>query len=199
MKNNDDFLARQGDVYTLVDANGYLVREDISGERKKYLLEGEGGGNLPENIVSSVNGQTGDVTLEIPVLPENIVTSVNGQTGDIDYPKFVVYDNNNTTAGVNFANKSYLGELAYFKNPANKFSVFFPRPREENVKDLKNKYVIVKTSELFDSLTLTLTDPTDETLVPWITNKEFVMEPNKTYLISCNYPLATIVELENVR
>jgi hypothetical protein len=49
MKNNDDMLTRQGDVYTLVDKDGYLVREDTNGERKKYLLEGEGGGEDGNN------------------------------------------------------------------------------------------------------------------------------------------------------
>lgn len=46
MKNNDDLLSMQGNVYTLVDAEGYLVREDINGSRKRYPLTsgGEGGG-----------------------------------------------------------------------------------------------------------------------------------------------------------
>lgn len=175
MKNNDDMLTRQGDVYTLVDKDGYLVREDTNGERKKYLLEGEGGGELPENLVNTFNTFA----------------------GDIDYPKFV-YDNNSATGVVNFSNKNYLGELVYFKNPVHTLSVFFQRPKADNVKYFKDKYVIVKTSELFNSVTVTLPNPTDETLSPWVTNKEFVVEPNKTYLISCNYPLATIVELENV-
>jgi hypothetical protein len=54
MKNNDDMLTRQGDIYTLVDKDGYLVREDTNGERKKYLLEGEGGGGAADE--GGVNG-----------------------------------------------------------------------------------------------------------------------------------------------
>ena len=81
MKNNDDFLTRQGDIYTLVDANGYLVREDIKGERKRYLLQGEGGEG--GGAVNSVNGQTGDVVIEIPTVPSKLVNSVNGKTGEV--------------------------------------------------------------------------------------------------------------------
>ena len=56
MKNNDDMLTRQGDVYTLVDADGYVVREDINGERKRYALEGEGGGGggVSESRVNTI-------------------------------------------------------------------------------------------------------------------------------------------------
>ena len=39
MKNNDDFLSRQGTVYTLVDSEGYLVREDPKTNfRERYSL-----------------------------------------------------------------------------------------------------------------------------------------------------------------
>ena len=39
MKNNDDFLSRQGSVYTLVDDEGYLVREDpATNFRERYSL-----------------------------------------------------------------------------------------------------------------------------------------------------------------
>lgn len=56
MKNNDDMLTRQGDVYTLVDADGYVVREDLNGERKRYALEGEGGGGggISESKVNDI-------------------------------------------------------------------------------------------------------------------------------------------------
>lgn len=45
---------------------------------------------LPENIVNTVNGETGDVVLDIPVLPDNIVNTVNGQSGDVtlDIPTY---------------------------------------------------------------------------------------------------------------
>ena len=46
MKNNDDLLSMQGNVYTLVDAEGYLVREDINGSRKRYPLTSEGGSGV---------------------------------------------------------------------------------------------------------------------------------------------------------
>jgi len=39
MKNNDDLLSVQGSVYTLVDAEGYLVREDILGQRTRYPVK----------------------------------------------------------------------------------------------------------------------------------------------------------------
>ena len=42
--------------------------------------------DIPEAPVTSVNGQTGEVVIDIPEpveLPENIVTSVDGQTGDV--------------------------------------------------------------------------------------------------------------------
>jgi hypothetical protein len=177
MKNNDDMLTRQGDVYTLVDKDGYLVREDTNGERKKYLLEGEGGGELPENIVNTFNTFT----------------------GDIDYPKFVSITDNPGSFNIDFGGERFLGKITYYKNPVTRLALHFEQPDTNTVKLFKDKYVIVKTSDSFQALTLVLTDPTDETLSPWITNKEFVMESNKIYLISCNYPLATIVELENVR
>ena len=50
MKNNDDLLSVQGSVYTVVDAEGYLVREDIKGERVRYL-PGGGGGSSTDNIL----------------------------------------------------------------------------------------------------------------------------------------------------
>jgi hypothetical protein len=200
MKNNDDMLTRQGDVYTLVDKDGYLVREDTNGERKKYLLEGEGGGGeLPENIVTSVNGQTGDVNINIPVVPKNIVNTFNTFTGEVDYPKFVTITDNPGSFNIDFGGERFLGKITYYKNPVTRLALHFEQPDTNTVKLFKDKYVIVKTSDSFQALTLVLTDPTDETLSPWITNKEFVMESNKIYLISCNYPLATIVELENVR
>lgn len=46
MKNNDDLLSMQGNVYTLVDAEGYLVREDINGSRKRYPLTSGGGSGV---------------------------------------------------------------------------------------------------------------------------------------------------------
>jgi hypothetical protein len=36
---------------------------------------------LPENIVNTINGKSGNVTLDIPVLPEKIVNTINGQSG----------------------------------------------------------------------------------------------------------------------
>ena len=37
MKNNDDLLSVQQNIYTLVDKDGYLVREDVvTGERQRY-------------------------------------------------------------------------------------------------------------------------------------------------------------------
>ena len=39
MKNNDDMLSKQGEVYILVDQDGYLVREDVeSGTRFRYPI-----------------------------------------------------------------------------------------------------------------------------------------------------------------
>lgn len=37
-----------------------------------------------DKVVSSVNGQTGDVTVEVPALPDNIVQSVNGAGPDAE-------------------------------------------------------------------------------------------------------------------
>lgn len=200
MKNNDDMLTRQGDVYTLVDKDGYLVREDTNGERKKYLLEGEGGGELPENLVTSVNGQTGDVNINIPVLPKNIVNTFNTFTGEVDYPKFVTHtDVTSTSLSINFGGKTYLGEIGYYPTPVNKLTVTYQSVTSSNAKYMKDKYAIVQTSENFTGVTVNFKDPSEPGFSAWITNKEFVMEPNKIYLISCNYPLATIVELENVR
>ncbi len=42
MRSNDDLLSVQGKIYTLVDSEGYLVREDIEGERTRYPLSGGG-------------------------------------------------------------------------------------------------------------------------------------------------------------
>lgn len=39
MRSNDDLLSVQGNVYTLVDAEGYLVREDIKNGRWRYPVK----------------------------------------------------------------------------------------------------------------------------------------------------------------
>ena len=40
MKNNDDLLSVQGNVYTLVDVEGYLVREDtLNATRFRYPVK----------------------------------------------------------------------------------------------------------------------------------------------------------------
>lgn len=200
MKNNDDMLTRQGDVYTLVDKDGCLIREDINGDRKKYLLEGEGdggGAELPENIVNTVNGQTGDVTLDIPELPANIVNTFNGLSGDINWPELVLQANSSiSTTQINFTGSAYMGKITYFKTPVPKVAIIYPAVSSSNVKYMKDKYAIVKTSDTFTGPTVNFRNPTEDGYPEWITNKEFVMEPNKTYLIGCNYPLATIEELE---
>lgn len=41
---------------------------------------------IPTQIVNSINGQTGVVTIDIPTLPNNIVNTVNGQSGDVTIP-----------------------------------------------------------------------------------------------------------------
>jgi hypothetical protein len=196
MKNNDDFLAMQGNVYTLVDKDGYLVRENTEGERKRYALEGEGG--FEGDVVTSVNGQTGDVTLNIPKLPDNLVNRFNTFTGDVDYPKFVTTENTGSSLTINFGKSTYLGEIRYYQNPVTTLTVQYQAPSSSNVMLFKDKYVIVKTSSSFTGVTASFkAGPSG--FPEWITNKEFVMEPNKIYLIACNFPLATIVELENVK
>ncbi len=59
MKNNDDLLSVQEyqgrTIYTLVDNEGYLVREDVQGERQRYPLTG-GGGEEVDPIFSSLSG-----------------------------------------------------------------------------------------------------------------------------------------------
>lgn len=197
MKNNDDFLALQGNVYTLVDKDGYLVRENTEGERKRYALEGEGGG-FEGDVVTSVNGQTGDVTLDIPTVPSKIVNTFNTFSGEIDYPKFVTNANTGSSLTINFGGQTYLGEIVYFKNPITSLTVQYQQASSSNVKNFKDKYAIVTTADNFSGVTTTFKTPATG-MPEWITNKEFVMEPNKIYLIACNYPLATIVELENVK
>lgn len=56
MKSNDDLLSVQGTVRTLVDAEGYLVREDIKGERKRYPTSVSG------NVYSAGEGLSLDET-----------------------------------------------------------------------------------------------------------------------------------------
>lgn len=199
MKNNDDMLTRQGDVYTLVDKDGRLIREDINGGRKKYLLEGEGGGGggaeLPENIVNTVNGQTGDVTIDIPEFPESIVNSFNTLSGNVDWPKFKA-SGNTAAFHIDFTGKTYSGTIQYLGTPILRLRVTYPTVDNSNVQYMKDKYVIVQTSDTFQGVTVEFNHTATYNFPAWITNKEFVMEPNKTYLIGCNYPLAIIVELE---
>ena len=104
---HDIVLADQGNVRSVANPqDARLQYIDLDGNRKKYLLEGEAGisGSNVTSInglsgdvtlttsdlendsgfitasdipVNSVNGQTGDVTINIPV------SSVNGQTGEV--------------------------------------------------------------------------------------------------------------------
>jgi hypothetical protein len=236
----------QGNVKTFSsgqDARLYYL--DFEGNTKKYLLEGEaaGGGELPENLVTSVNGQTGDVTLDIPEVPKNIVNSINGQTGDvninipeipgnivnsingetgdvtlefpelpanivntfnglsgeIEWPKYVVETQNAHSLVIAFNAKLYFGEIHYLANPLVYLGVTFPSVDEYNVQYMKDKYVIVRTADTFEGVTVQFQQTNTTSYPEWITNKEFVMEPNKVYLIGCNYPLATIIELKNVK
>ena len=59
MRSNDDLLSVQEiagtTIYTLVDSEGYLVREDIHGERQRYPLTG-GGGQEVDPIFTSLSG-----------------------------------------------------------------------------------------------------------------------------------------------
>lgn len=83
MKNNDDLLSVQGSVYTLVDAEGYLVREDTKNGRFRYPTSGGGGGGteysagsgllLNDNNAFSIDGE---------VVATN--SYVNGLIGDIN-------------------------------------------------------------------------------------------------------------------
>lgn len=202
MNLNDKVIDDQGNVKTFAsgqDARLYYL--DFEGNEKKYLLEGDGGGGveLPENIVNTINGQTGDVVIDIPELPEKIVNTFNTFTGDIEYPRFVTHANTETSLTINFGSRNYLGEIAYYQNPVESLTVSYKQASSSNVKNFKDKYVIVKTGENFTGVTVTFEAPYTEDYSEWITNKEFVMEPNKVYLIGCNYPLATIIELENVK
>ena len=58
MKTNDDLLSVQEyqgrTIYTLVDNEGYLVREDVSGERQRYPFGG--GGEEVDPIFTSLSG-----------------------------------------------------------------------------------------------------------------------------------------------
>ena len=184
MKNNDDMLTRQGTIYTLVDKDGYLIREDTNGERKRYALVGEGGGGgaeLPENIVNTVNGQTGDVTLDIPELPESIVNSFNTLSGNIDYPKFEASENS-AAFQLNFDGKTWFGKIKYLATPILRLIVTYSTVNSSNIQYMKDKYIILKTSDAFEGVTIYFNHTATYNYPEWITNAEFAMEPNKTYL-----------------
>lgn len=175
---------------------------------------------LPGNIVNSINGQTGDVTIEIPEFPASIVNTINGESGDVtidipdvpssivntfnslsgdvDYPKYVS-SGNTTSFRINFTDSSYFGKIKYFSVSLYSLTVTYPSVNSSNVQYMKDKYVIVQTSDTFQGVTVEFQHTATSTYPEWITNKEFVMEPNKVYLIGCNYPLAIIIELENVK
>lgn len=87
----DKIIDDQGNARTLGGSqDARLYYEDINGNRKKYLLDGEGG--ITGSYVSTINGMSGEVTLTTSnlqndsgyITSDNIpVSSVNGQTGDI--------------------------------------------------------------------------------------------------------------------
>ena len=89
MKNNDDMLTRQGDVYTLVDKDGRLIREDINGDRKKYLLEGEGGegggGGVSESEVNDIVDEkiTDFKNNELNDIVDNKIESLEDELNDV--------------------------------------------------------------------------------------------------------------------
>ena len=53
MRANDDLLSVQNSIYTLVDSEGYLVREDTLGERKRYPLNAGGSYEAGEGLILS--------------------------------------------------------------------------------------------------------------------------------------------------
>lgn len=79
MLSNDDLLSVQNNIYTLVDAEGYLVREDIEGERKRYPFEG-GGGEYEAGSGIILSGNVFSIDQEV------VATNsyVSGLIGNID-------------------------------------------------------------------------------------------------------------------
>lgn len=87
----DKIIDDQGNARTLGGSqDARLYYEDINGNRKKYLLDGEGG--ITGSYVSTINGMSGEVTLTTSNLQNDSgfitsndipVSSVNGQTGNV--------------------------------------------------------------------------------------------------------------------
>lgn len=182
-----------GDVELYIPTLPDKIVNTINGKTGNVTLDIP---TVPNKIVNTINGQTGDVVIEIPTIPEfptipeKIVTSFNGLSGDVTYPKYVEVVNDGMIGHLfDFDNDENLyGKITYLKNAIPSLTVNLYLTTEK----CKEAYVIVKTNENFSGLTVEFSEEI-------ITNAEFVMEPNKTYLIGCTYPLATIVELENVK
>ena len=107
MKNNDDLLSMQGNVYTLVDAEGYLVREDINGSRKRYPLNSEGGGGgieykqgngivINDDTISINEADVKDIVNQFINYESDIpgsISDANNQIGEINDEITVIKEN----------------------------------------------------------------------------------------------------------
>ena len=84
MFTSDDLISVQGNIYTLVDKDGYLVRENApAGERVQYSLSGGGGGGGTEYSAGSgliLNGTTFSIDGSVVATQ----SYVNGLIGNIN-------------------------------------------------------------------------------------------------------------------
>lgn len=204
MKNNDDLLSVQGSVYTVVDAEGYLVREDTKGERVRYspgeveevdlswyettgninLISKDASGNQT-NKFSQQSGYT-----QIGITTTNLIEMYGNylcwyQQNNASYPRY----------GVDFS------RATEFKLPANTTVDGSPLPNVSytEVDDLafqENNYYTCTTTLTSISKTL---GPIKNTMCIFTTgdtidytfsfidgmklNKPIELEPNKTYVI----------------
>lgn len=85
MKNNDDLLSVQGSVYTLVDSEGYLVREDTKNGRFRYPIKDDDTKYLAgDGLVLSGNVFSVDYTKVAQAYEAGTGLTLSGQTFSID-------------------------------------------------------------------------------------------------------------------
>ena len=158
---NDRIIDDQGNVKTIAggqDARLYYM--DINGKRKKYLLEGEASGG-EGSAVTSVNGMTGDVVIDVDF---DGVTSVNGMKGDVEIDLTQVDYESYSGSNIKLeANK-------YFTNTNVLTNI------DLSINNINNAMCVFKTG---DSITFTVAVAEN-----MLVNKAFNFEANKNYVIA---------------
>lgn len=120
----------EGDISELIDQKVNEAIQDIEIPSKTSELQNDSGfitiNDVPQDSVTSVNGQTGDVNISIPTVPTNVsafnndagyitdpgVTSVNNRSGAVSIQENVQSDWNATTGLAAIKNKPALKRVA---------------------------------------------------------------------------------------